>query len=154
MKPPRHPSVVLGFDYGERRMGVAVGQMVTRTATPLTTLQHGSGGPDWNGIAALVQDWTPSALVVGRPDWAHGGARTIRAAIADFRQQLETRFSLPVYAVNEAYSSLDAYQRLKVQRRTHERAQRIHKGEIDRVAAAILLEAWMSDEAHEPCASK
>jgi putative holliday junction resolvase len=140
----RYPATVLGFDYGERRTGVAVGQMVTRTATPLATLSRRTGGPDWAAIGALIQAWKPAALVVGLPGAQHEGAQNIRAAITAFKRQLEKRFGLPVYTVNEAYSSLDACQCLKMRPRARGKGQGIDKGEIDRVAAAILLEAWMS----------
>jgi putative Holliday junction resolvase len=140
----RHRSVVLGFDYGERRTGVAVGQMVTGTATPLTTLRRRADGPDWSAISALIEAWKPDALVLGLPGAEHEGARAIRAAIADFQRQLQTRFGLPVYTADEAYSSTEAYQRVKAQRRARRHGKAIDKSEIDRVAAAIVLEAWMS----------
>lgn len=138
------PSViVLGFDYGERRTGVAVGQMITGTATPLTVLNRRADGPDWTTINALVQTWKPAALVVGLPGAEHEGARVIKAAITRFQLELEARFGLPVYTVDEAYSSVEAYQRLKT-RRAQVHDKHIDKGGIDAMAAAILLEAWMS----------
>jgi putative holliday junction resolvase len=140
----RPSSIVLGFDYGESRTGVAVGQMVTGTATPLTNLQRRADGLDWTAINALIQAWKPAAIVVGLPVAEYVGARAIKASIAGFRRELTARFGLPVYTVNEAYSSVEAYQRLKT-RRAQRDGKRIHKGEIDAMAAAILLEAWMSN---------
>lgn len=140
----RPPSVVLGFDYGERRTGVAIGQMVTGTATPLITLPNRAGDPGWKAIDALIQTWKPDALVVGLPGARHAGARKIRAEIAAFQCQLEVRFGLPVYTVDEAYSSTDAYEHLRMQKRARSKGRAIDKGEVDRVAAAIVLEAWMS----------
>ncbi len=137
-------STLLAFDYGQRRLGVAVGQMITGTATPLTTLQCRAGEPDWAAITALAQTWKPDAIVVGLPGGIHDSAREIKAAIAAFRRQLEERFGLPVYTADEAYSSVEAYACLKEQRRAQSASKRIRKGDIDRLAAAILLEAWMS----------
>jgi putative Holliday junction resolvase len=138
------PRVVLGFDYGARRIGVAVGQLITGTATPLTTLSGLADGCDWASIAALIQTWQPDALVVGMPGADHEGARAIRAAIATFHRELEARFRLPVYTVDEAYTSVEAYARLKTSRRARAKSKAIDRSEIDRMAAAILLEAWMS----------
>lgn len=145
-----HPEVVLGFDYGERRIGVAVGQMVTGTATPLATLRGTAEGLNWPAIDALVQVWKPEALVVGRPSAEHQGAQAIKAAIAAFRRHLKARFGLPVYTVDEAYSSTEAYQRLKSQRRMENSNKRIDKREIDRMAAAILLQAWLASVSSPP----
>ena len=61
------PETLLGFDYGTRRIGVAVGQTLTGTATPLTALDSENTRPDWEAISALIQEWKPSALVVGYP---------------------------------------------------------------------------------------
>ncbi len=145
------PALVLGFDYGLRRIGVAVGQMVTGTATPVTTLPCGKTSCDWAAIAELVHAWKPDALVVGMPGAEHEGARAIRSAIATFMRQLETRFGLPVHAVDEAYTSTEAYQRLKTERQARRKGKGINKRDIDRLAAAILLEAWMADASHADC---
>jgi putative Holliday junction resolvase len=137
-------AIAMAFDYGERRIGVAVGQMITGTATPLATVQRGASSLDWATIAALIRAWQPHALVVGRPSGDYWGAQAIRAAIAAFTTELEARFARPVYVVDEAYSSVEAYARLKLERRARNDNKRIDKGEIDRMSAAILLEAWMS----------
>jgi putative holliday junction resolvase len=134
----------MAFDYGERRIGVAVGQMITGTASPLTTLRCRADGPDWEAIAALVQAWRPDALVVGQPGGEFEGAHKLRAAILEFKAQLASRFALPVHTADEAYTSVEAYARLKIRRRTQSHGKRIAKDEIDRLSAAILLEAWMS----------
>jgi putative Holliday junction resolvase len=136
---------MLGFDYGEHRIGVAVGQMITGTARPLATLWRRTDGPDWTAINTLIQTWKPAALLVGRPGAEHERARAIIAAIAVFERQLRTRFGLPVYTEDEAYSSVEAYQRLKT-RRVEAGRKHINKAEIDAMAAAILLEAWMSND--------
>ncbi len=134
----------MAFDYGERRIGVAVGQMITGTATPLATVKRGAGAMHWTAIAALIQIWQPHVLVVGRPSGDYRGAQEIRAAIAAFTTELKARFARPVYAVDEAYSSIEAYARLKVGRRARTNHKRVGKDEIDRMSAAILLETWMS----------
>jgi putative Holliday junction resolvase len=144
VRPIEDISILLAFDYGKRRLGVAVGQMVTGTATPLTTLQRRANRTDWAAIAALVQTWKPDAMVVGLPHGIHDDTHEIKAAIAAFRRQLEARFELPVYTADEAYTSTEAYAHLKERRRAQNDGKRIQKDEIDCLAAAILLEAWMS----------
>jgi putative Holliday junction resolvase len=144
VRPIEDISILLAFDYGKRRLGIAVGQMVTGTATPLTTLQRRAERTDWSAIAALVQAWKPDAMVVGLPHGIHDDTREVKAAIAAFRRQLEERFELPVYTADEAYTSTEAYARLKERRRAQNDGKRIQKDEIDCLAAAILLEAWMS----------
>lgn len=145
MHATRPAAIVMAFDYGERRTGVAIGQMITGTATPLATLRRMATGQDWAGIAALVQTWKPEALVVGYPGGDYDGVQRLRFAIADFTGQLAERFALPVHTADEAYTSVEAYARLKARRRASvRRNRRIAKDEIDRVSAAILLEAWMS----------
>jgi putative holliday junction resolvase len=144
VRPNDDISILLAFDYGNRRLGVAVGQMVTGTATPLTTLQRRAEGTDWSAIAALVQTWKPDAMVVGLPHGIHDDTHEIKATIAAFRRQLEEQFELPVYTADEDYTSTEAYARLKERRRAQNDGKRIQKDEIDCLAAAILLEAWMS----------
>ncbi|MDQ3731050.1 MAG: Holliday junction resolvase RuvX [Pseudomonadota bacterium] len=143
-EPDLPVAIAMAFDYGERRIGVAVGQMITGTATPLATVERRAGALDWTALAALVQTWRPDALVVGRPSGDYWGAQEIRAAIITFTTELKARFARPIYVVDEAYSSVEAYARLKVGRRARANNKRIDKGEIDRMSAAILLEAWMS----------
>ena len=145
MASSRPPSLVLlGFDYGECRTGVAVGQSVTGTATPLTTLKTCRGAPDWRAIERLVTQWGPDALVVGLPQTRHG--QTFVKRVQLFCQSLQQRFGLPVHTVDESLTSVEAYERLKMQRNARQR-RKITKAEIDQLAAAILLESWM--DAHK-----
>ena len=138
---------VLGFDYGNRRTGVAVGNTLTGTASPLTTLHGRPGQLDWPRIEQLVREWQPDALVVGIPggrDAAPLNASTeaLRRRIRRFCQALETRFGLPVYTVDETLSSNEAYVHLRAQRAAGRRSA-LSKADIDRTAAALLLETWM-----------
>ncbi|MGH8501499.1 MAG: Holliday junction resolvase RuvX [Gammaproteobacteria bacterium] len=148
--PVARPCVVLGFDYGARRIGIAVGQMITDTATPLATLDQRAGKPDWHGIAKLIDTWNPDALVLGLPGGPPQAASEVKARIRAFRHELEKRFGLPVHMADEAYTSVEAYHRIKSNRQAAQTPKRINKDEIDKVAAAILLEAWMSNARSRP----
>ena len=134
---------VLGFDFGLRRTGVAVGQGLTGTATPLTTLVGQDGQPDWDGIGRLIEEWRPEALVVGLPLQMDGSPNAeLHERIERFCRQLEGRYHLPVYRVDERLSSVEAQRRLKAQRQQGHR-RRIRKEEIDALAAALQLETWL-----------
>lgn len=123
----------LGFDFGERRIGVAVGQSVTRTASPLATLAARDGQPDWAALQKLVTAWRPDVLVVGLPSTADGAAHPLAAAIARFARRLEGRFGLKVEFVDERLSS-------------HAAAELARDGRhgVDAHAAALILETWLA----------
>lgn len=135
------PETILAFDFGLRRIGVAVGQTVTGSATPLGVVPNGETGPDWAQIGHFVAEWKPAQLVVGMPLAADGSQGAIGAGVEAFIQQLE-RFSLPVAAVDERYSSVEAGEKLIAARRLGLRG-RIGKEAIDSAAAALIAERWL-----------
>ncbi len=132
---------VLGFDYGHKRIGVATGQTITCTATPLTTLDTG-GDAHWSRIAELVAQWRPDALLVGIPYLLDGGETAMSQAARDFKQQLERRFALPVMLVDETLSSYQAEAILK----QHMKIAQHNKAEIDKMAAAVIVQAWLDQQ--------
>ncbi len=145
----RQEAVVLGLDYGTRRIGVAVGQALTGTATPLATVTVGPGGPDWAALEALVRRWRPQALVVGLPG---GPEHPLAGAVRGFARGLRRRLGLPVYLVDEQLSSLEAARRLRARRAVGERGtgertpwRREAKARLDREAACVILETWLSE---------
>ncbi len=124
----------LGFDYGLRKIGVAIGQGLSCTATPLTVLNSRQQQPDWSGITRLVEAWQPGALVVGMPVRATGGWQPMVGRVKHFMRELQRRFALPVYAVDERYSSWEA--------------RLVAGGEPeDAHAARIILESWLRTHA-------
>ena len=139
---------ILGFDYGEQRIGVAVGQRITGTATPLTTLTSRDRKPDWDAISDLIQEWKPEALVVGMPYHLDGSESEMSERIKKFCRQLNGRYGLPVHQVDERLSSAEAEQTLKLQRQQGRR-KKINKQEIDQLAAAVQLESWLSGTQHD-----
>lgn len=131
---------VLGFDYGTERIGVAVGQTLTCTASPLVTLEAHGRDPDWSAIDRLVQEWRPVALVIGIPRNMDGSDSDMTARASRFLRQLRGRHGLPVYGVDERLTTFDAEQRLAEAGLPRDRG----RGEIDRVAAQLILETWFS----------
>jgi len=136
---PDTPNIILGFDFGERRIGVATGQTVTRSANPLTTLNAVENHPDWIGIEKLLAQWKPGALVVGIPAHLDGSSSEMSKRAERFCRQLEGRFQLPVHRINESLSSFEAEQYLREKNKSTQH----NKQEIDRMAAAIILQSWL-----------
>ena len=116
-----------------------MGQGVTGTATALRTVTSRNGKPDWEAISALVDEWNPEALVVGLPLHADGSDSDMTTAARKFARQLEARYRLPVYTMDERLSSHAATQLQQDDRRGA-------KAGIDAVAAMIILQNWLESE--------
>ncbi len=129
----------LAFDYGEKRIGTAVGDTITGTARPLATL---TGGLD--AAIALIGEWRPAALVVGLPLMEDGSDQRITTLTRSFARALETRSRLPVHFSDERYSSRAADDVLREARASGLMTRRVKKGDRDGVAAKILLEQWLA----------
>ena len=123
--------VVLGFDFGTRRIGVAVGNSVTRQARPLRVIAAGSGAR-WEAVAALIQEWHPTGIVVGLPRHADDAEHAMTRQSQRFGRQLAGRYGLPVAFVDERYSS----------------AVLTGNDADDADAAAVILQQWF-DEQHD-----
>jgi len=143
------PGTVLGFDYGEKRIGVAVGQAVTCSATPLDVLRNPGARGDWAPITKLLQTWRPDVLVVGLPLALDGGEQPLSTAARRFARRLRGRYGLRVCLVDERLSSREADSLLRASG-THARARRV--AQLDGVAAKLIAETWLGDQgasAHE-----
>jgi putative Holliday junction resolvase len=106
--PAAAPSLLLAFDFGAKRVGVASGNSLTGTATPLATLAHAGNEELFAAIAALIAEWRPAALVVGVPRHPDGAAHDNTRRAERFARQLHGRFGLPVHEVDERYSTVAA----------------------------------------------
>jgi len=139
---PGTPETILAFDFGLRRIGVAVGQQITASASPLGVVPNGEAGPDWTAIAALVRDWKPARIVVGMPVNADRTPSALTRRVQAFVAEL-ARFSVPVETEDERYSSQEARTLLKADR-VQGRRGRIGRGEIDSAAAMLIAERWLA----------
>lgn len=137
----------LGFDFGQRRIGVAVGETITGSARPLITLAAREGQPDWTQVQALLQDWRPAALVVGIPRHADGSEARITAPAERFARRLHGRFGLPVHTIDEQLSSHAAERELAARGRGGRHLAQ-QPETVDRLAAAIILETWLAEHSH------
>jgi putative Holliday junction resolvase len=136
--------VYLGFDFGMRRIGVAVGEPLTGSARPLTTLQARDGQPDWTAVETLLSQWQPVALVVGIPRHADGTAAEMTAPAERFARRLHGRFGRPVHTIDEQLSSQAAEHMLAAKGQGGRRLAK-NKEKIDQVAAAVILETWLAE---------
>lgn len=119
---------------------MAVGQTVTGTASALETVAVRQNRPDWAAIERLLAQWQPEALVVGRPLNMDGSEHELTRAARRFGNQLSGRYNLPVHQMDERLSSVEA-------ERLHGRPQQNNKGEIDKLAAQLILQSWLDEQA-------
>lgn len=131
---------LLGFDFGLQRIGVAVGQELTGTATALATVRSLNGKPDWDMITELIRAWQPDALVVGLPLHADGSESGFTRSVKRFILQLEDRYKLPVHPMDERLSSHAAAQR------QGEGKNELKSRGIDAVAAKEILVSWLQSK--------
>lgn len=138
--------VALAFDYGARRIGLAVGDTLTRSAVARGAVAVHAGGPDWTAIRRAIRAHAPDVLVVGTPYNADGEATAMTARARAFAAELAARWALPVEEVDERYSSIEAGARLKAQRASGERRRRVRREDIDSAAAVVILQRWLEGE--------
>jgi putative Holliday junction resolvase len=131
------PDVVLGFDYGRLRIGVAVGQSVTASAQALETVAGNDHRPDWEAIGRLICAWQPTRLVVGLPLNMDGSEQEMTDAARRFGRQLAVRYALPVDLVDERLSTREACSMMR------EAGGR--PAALDPVAAKLILDSWLAE---------
>ncbi len=139
------PQIVLGFDFGLKRIGVAIGQTITATASPVTTLKtQQNGAMPWPAIADLIKQWQPHALLVGLPRNMDGTDTSITHDVRRFIAELSTRFNLPIHEVDERLTSKEACSRLQDQGKYNFE----NKEAVDQIAAQIIIEAWLHEQGY------
>ena len=133
---------LLCFDYGTQKIGVAVGQTVTATASPLPVIKSRNGEPDWPVIEQLVKQWKPGALVVGMPFNMDGTESEMTARAGKFKKQLEEKFDLPSHGIDERLSTREARE---ISRDNAEASGKKfdEKEAVDSLAAQLILESWL-----------
>jgi putative holliday junction resolvase len=143
---------ILAFDYGARRIGVAIGNTITRTARPLQTVSEPVASRRFDRIGELLRQWHPDCLVVGRPVHPDGVPHEVTGAAERFSRQLAGRFGLPVELVDERYSTVEARGR-RYDEETHRRpsaaalglGSRAALADEDAAAAAVILEQYLGE---------
>lgn len=135
------PKIMMAFDFGMKRMGVAIGQTVTQTARPLDTIYAKDGIPNWDALTKLVKKWSPDAMVVGIPLNMDGTDQKISAHARAFAESLREKFSIVVYEADERLTTKDARERLYAQGGY----KALQDGQVDRVAAQLILQNWFAE---------
>lgn len=130
---------ILAFDYGTHRIGVAFGQELTGTATPLEILPARDGIPDWQQIEALIKEWQPDAFVVGLPVNMDGTEGPITPRARKFGNRLHGRFHKPIHTMDERLSSIEAKEKLAS-------ANQKNSIGLDSMAATLILESWFREQ--------
>ena len=127
------PSLLLAFDFGAKRVGVASGNTITSTATPLTTLAQEGNQARFAAIGKLIAEWQPAALVLGVPRHPDGAPHDNTRRAERFGRQLRGRFGLPVHAVDERYTTTEALA--------------AGAADVDATSAALILEQYFNQQA-------
>jgi len=134
---------ILGFDFGYKKIGVAVGETLTVTASPLQTIGSINQSPDWQIISKLIKEWRPSGLVVGISRQADGSDNPVTPRIIKFCNQLEGRYQIPVYKQDETLSTFEAKQMLFDDVSVN--ATKLWEVQ-DQLAAQLILQSWLNDQ--------
>jgi len=121
---------VMAFDYGTKKMGVAIGQSVTGTASPLKNISAKDGVPNWEEIGKLISEWRPDLFIVGLPLNMDGSESEISLRAEKFARRLTGRFNIPHRTVDERLTSFEAKQHTD------------EKADVDAIAAALILESY------------
>jgi putative Holliday junction resolvase len=139
---PGKPTIVVALDFGLKRIGIASGDTLTRSAHPRSTVSNGPQGPDWKAIERVLADTRPARIAVGEPYNADGSASPLTETTRRFAADLGLRSGLPVDLVDERHSSQDAEERLRGARASGKRKRRVTRADVDAAAAAVILERW------------
>ncbi|ACQ92865.1 Holliday junction resolvase YqgF [Tolumonas auensis DSM 9187] len=130
---------LMGFDFGTKSIGIATGQEITGSASPLTSLKANEGIPDWAQIEKLLKEWQPDLLIVGLPLNMDGTEQEMTQRARKFGQRLHGRFGFQVEFKDERLTTTDAKARLF----EHGGYRALGKSRVDAVSAQLILESWM-----------
>ncbi|GAW87479.1 putative Holliday junction resolvase [Bathymodiolus platifrons methanotrophic gill symbiont] len=135
----------LGFDFGNKKIGMAVGQLTTKTASPLETIRSLNQVPNWEKISQIIKEWQPEGLVVGVSRQFDGTDNPITPRMLKFCRQLNGRFNLPVFQMDEALSTFEAKQMLYDD--VHVSASKLWEVQ-DQLAAQLILQSWLNQQSN------
>ena len=131
---------LIGFDFGSRRIGVAVGETTTRIASPLGAIEAEANEARFEAIGRIVAEWHPAGFVVGRPRHSDGSEHAVARLAEKFGRRLEARYNVPVMYVDETLTSAEAEASLR-----HTRTRAGSKSDVDALAAALILQSYLDE---------
>ena len=136
------PRTFLGFDHGMKNIGVAVGQELTHTASPLTVIKARDGIPNWDEIETLIEQWQPERLIVGLPLNMDDTEQAMTRAARKFGNRLNGRFQIAVEWQDERLSTYEALEVLGVS----SKLQAKKRDDVDRISAQLILQSWLNQQ--------
>lgn len=139
------PEILLGFDFGTKKIGVAVGQTITRSARPLDIIKASNGVPQWEAMDKLIKTWQPDALIVGIPLNMDGTEQPITQVAKRFEDSLRERYQLPVFGIDERLTTREARNYLF----DEGGYKALQAGQVDSVAAQLILQNWLNSQSGE-----
>lgn len=131
--------ILLGFDFGTKYIGIAVGQSITKTSRALTTVKAKQGIPAWDTVDNLVKNWQPDAMIVGIPLNMDGTEQPLTELAKQFATSLRDRYQLPVHEMDERLTTVEAREQLF----SHGGYRALQKDQIDSQAAQLILQNWL-----------
>ncbi len=138
----KNARTLLGFDFGLKNIGVAVGQELTQTANPLTVIKARDGIPNWDEIKKLLDQWQPQLLVVGLPLNMDDSEQEMTAAARKFGNRLNGRFQIAVEWQDERLSTYEALEQLGIRNKM----QANNREDVDRISAQLILQSWLNQQ--------
>ncbi len=136
-------NVIMGFDYGTRKIGIAVGQLITKTANPIAIISARDGVPDWSEIEKLILEWQPAQFVIGLPLNMDETESEMSQRSLKFARRLTGRFNIPHHTIDERLTSREARSLHESHSSTRRAPADRSRDEIDDIAAQIILESWL-----------
>ena len=131
----------MGIDYGKSRIGLASGQMITKTATPIGTVKAKDGEPIWHELDAMIKKWNPSDIIIGLPIDTNDLETDITKAARNFAKAVETRYQRQIHLISEIFSTREARWRLETVKQ-----KAVSHLKVDAMAACVILETWMNTQ--------
>ena len=136
-------SVLIGFDFGTKKTGVAIAQCITRTASTLKAVRMKQEHPNWNQLDQIINDYRPDFAIIGSPGKTSQKTSALTKKVENFASVIKKRYTMPTKLFDESYSTKLAKEELKNQREVGILNKKIKKGQVDSMAAKILLEQWL-----------
>ena len=133
---------LLGFDFGMKNIGIAVGQELTANANPLPAIKARDGIPDWSQIEKLLKEWQPDLLIVGLPLNMDGTEQEMTAAAKRFGNRLNGRFNIPVEWQDERLTTYEALDQMGIRSKMDSR----QRSDVDQLSAQLILQSWLNQQ--------
>ena len=141
---PSPINTYIGFDFGTKKVGVAKANQLTQQASPLDTIHYQSEQQLWQSISNIINEWKPNELVLGIPVHMDEKIQPITKLALAFSESLKTQFNLPIHHIDERLTSIEAKGIIKQQRQAGKK-KKTKKGDIDKVAACLILQQWLNE---------